>query len=55
MGEDCGLRPAWENTSPDPNSKITRAKWTGDTAQAVSCLLSKTKQNKTKHKDSYCN
>jgi hypothetical protein len=33
------LRPAWANTSGDPNSKITGAKWTGGMAQAVEYLL----------------
>jgi hypothetical protein len=33
--EDCGLRPAWANSSRDLISKKTRAKWTGGVAQVV--------------------
>jgi hypothetical protein len=33
--ENCGSRPAQANSSWDPISKITRAKWTGGVAQAV--------------------
>jgi hypothetical protein len=36
-----GSKPAWANSSQDPISKITRAKWTGGVAQAVGCLLCK--------------
>jgi hypothetical protein len=39
--ENCSLRPAQANSSQDPISKITRAKWTGDVAQAVDHLLCK--------------
>jgi hypothetical protein len=35
------LRPAQANSSRDPISKITRAKWTGGTAQVVENLLCK--------------
>jgi hypothetical protein len=41
--EDWGLRPAWANSSQDPISKITRAKWTGGVAQAMEYLLCKCK------------
>jgi hypothetical protein len=37
------LRPAWANSSQDPISKITRAKWTGGVTQAVELLLCKSK------------
>jgi hypothetical protein len=37
--EDHSLRPAWENSSRDSISKISRAKWTGGVAQMVECLL----------------
>jgi hypothetical protein len=30
-----------ENSSKDPISKITRAKWTGSVVQALKCLLCK--------------
>jgi hypothetical protein len=30
--EDCSLRPAQTNSSQDPITKITRAKWTGGVA-----------------------
>jgi hypothetical protein len=30
--EDCGSRPAWANSSQDPISKITTAKWAVDVA-----------------------
>jgi hypothetical protein len=36
---DHGLRTAWANSSWDPMSKITRAKWTGGVGQAVQHLL----------------
>jgi hypothetical protein len=35
------LRPIQANSSRDPISKITRAKWTGGVAQAVECMLCK--------------
>jgi hypothetical protein len=34
------LRPAWANTSQDPISKITRAKWTRGVAEAIENLSS---------------
>jgi hypothetical protein len=37
--EDHSLKPAQENSSQDPISKITRAKWTLDIAQEVECML----------------
>jgi hypothetical protein len=37
--EDLSLRTAQANSSRDPISKITRAKWTGDVAYMVECLL----------------
>jgi hypothetical protein len=39
--EDCGLRPAWANSSWDSISKIPWAKWTGGVDQAVEYLLCK--------------
>jgi hypothetical protein len=39
--EDQSSKPAQANSSLDPISKITSTKWTGDTAQAVECLLFK--------------
>jgi hypothetical protein len=33
------LRPAQENSSQDPISKVTRAKWTLGLAQELECLL----------------
>jgi hypothetical protein len=33
--EDHDSTPTWANGLRDPISKITRAKWTGDVAQAV--------------------
>jgi Zn ribbon nucleic-acid-binding protein len=38
---DHGLIPVGENSSKDHSSKITRAKWTRDVAQAVECLFCK--------------
>jgi hypothetical protein len=35
------LRLAWANSSREPISKITRARWTGGVAQVVECLLCK--------------
>jgi hypothetical protein len=35
------LRPAWGNSSRDPISKITKAKWTAGVAQVVKRLLCK--------------
>jgi hypothetical protein len=40
--KDQGSRPVQANSSRDPISKITRAKWTGGMAQVVECLLFKT-------------
>jgi hypothetical protein len=37
------LRPAWANSSQDPMSKITTAKWTGGVAQAIKHLFCKRK------------
>jgi hypothetical protein len=34
-GGSHGLMPAQANTSQDPISKVTTAKWTGGVAQAV--------------------
>jgi hypothetical protein len=39
--KDPSLRSAPANSSQDPISKITRAKWTGSMAQAVQHLLCK--------------
>jgi hypothetical protein len=39
--EDRGSRPAQAKSSRDPILKTTRAKWTGDVAQAVEHLPSK--------------
>jgi hypothetical protein len=36
--EDWGLKPSLANSSWDPTSKITRAKWSGNVAQVVECL-----------------
>jgi hypothetical protein len=33
--EDCGYKQVWANSSKDPISKITRAKWTGGVWIAV--------------------
>jgi hypothetical protein len=41
--EDHGSRTAQANSSQDPISKITIAKWTVGVAQAVACLLFKCK------------
>jgi hypothetical protein len=41
--EDNGSRPALANSSQEPISKITRAKWTGGLTQTVECLLGKHK------------
>jgi hypothetical protein len=38
---DGSLRPTWTNSSQDPISKLTRAKWTGGIANVVQCLLCK--------------
>jgi hypothetical protein len=35
------LRPTWANSSRDPITKITKAKWTGGAAQAVEYLFNK--------------
>jgi hypothetical protein len=55
--EDQGSRPAWADSSRDPISNITRAKWTGGVAQAAEYLLCKcealssnSSPNKTKQK-----
>jgi hypothetical protein len=42
-GEDHSSRPNRANSSGDPISKITRAKCTGDVAQALEHLLCKHK------------
>jgi hypothetical protein len=34
--EDCSSRPTWANSSQDPISKITRAKWTGGMTHCAS-------------------
>jgi hypothetical protein len=41
-GEDWGLGPAWANSSWDPISKITKAKYTGGVAHAgrLACFAS---------------
>jgi hypothetical protein len=41
--EDWGLRPVQANSSKDPISKITTAKWTVGVTQTVECLLWKHK------------
>jgi hypothetical protein len=57
------MRGSWFETSPSkqfsrPISKITRAKWAGDVAHVVKCLLCKSKvlssnSTPTKRKKSY--
>jgi hypothetical protein len=44
--KDHGLKPARENSSRDPISKITKVKWAGGVAQAVEHLLCKCKTAK---------
>jgi hypothetical protein len=39
--KDHSSRPVLENSSQDPISKITRAKWTGGVAQVLEHLLCK--------------
>jgi hypothetical protein len=41
--EDWRPKPAWTNSSGDPISKITRAKWAGGVGQVVELLLCKCK------------
>jgi hypothetical protein len=41
--EDCSSRPAQENSSQDPISKITTTKWTGGVVQTVQHLFWKCK------------
>jgi hypothetical protein len=52
---EAGIRrtadlPAQANTSEDPISKINRAKWTGDVAQAAEHLLCKCEEPLVKKK-----
>jgi hypothetical protein len=48
--EDCGSRPAWANSSQDPISKITRAKWTEGVAQVIQWEAQSSSPSPTKKK-----